>query len=73
MAEYWSYEETATLIEATKWNTQWNGYKFLSSEDVYNNITAIPYELYGEDTRTIKEQESETVLTTRKEMSKASV
>ena len=38
MAEYLSYEETAAFIEATKWN--W--YKFLSSEDVYNNIRAIP-------------------------------
>ena len=45
MAEYLSYEETAAFIEATKWN----GYKFLSSEDVYNNIIAIPDELYGEE------------------------
>ena len=45
MAEYLSYEETAAFIEATKWK----GYKFLSSEDVYNIIVAIPYELYGEE------------------------
>ena len=42
MAEYLSYEETAAFMEATKWN----GYKFLSSEDVYNNLIAIPDELY---------------------------
>ena len=69
MAEYLSYEETAAFIEATKWN----GYKFLSSEDVYNNIIAIPDELYGEEPQEqLKEQESETVLATTKEMSKAS-
>ena len=69
MAEYLPYEETATFIEATKWN----GYKFLSSEDVYNNIIAIPDELYGEEPQEqLKEQESETVLATTKEMSKAS-
>ena len=69
MAEYLSYEETAAFIEATKWN----GYKFLSSEDVYNNIRAIPDELYGEEPQEqLKEQESETVLATTKEMSKAS-
>ena len=45
MAEYLSYEETAAFIEAAKWK----GYKFLSSEDVYNNIVAIPDELYGEE------------------------
>ena len=69
MAEYLSYEETAAFIEATKWN----GYKSLSSEDVYNNIIAIPDELYGEEPQEqLKEQESETVLATTKEMSKAS-
>ena len=69
MAEYLSYEETAAFIEATKWN----GYKFLSSEDVYNNIIAIPDELYGaEPQEQPNEQESETVLATTKEMSKAS-
>ena len=69
MAEYLSYEETAAFIEATKWN----GYKFLSSEDVYNNIRAIPDELYSEEPQEqLKEQESETVLATKKEMSKAS-
>ena len=69
MPEYLSYEETAAFIEATKWN----GYKFLSSEDVYNNIRAIPDELYGEEPQEqLKEQESETVLATEKEMSKAS-
>ena len=69
MAEYLSYEETAAFIEATKWN----GYKFLSSEDVYNNIIAIPDELYGEEPQEqLKEQESGTVLATTKEMSKAS-
>ena len=69
MAEYLSYEETAAFKEATKWN----GYKFLSSEDVYNNIIAIPDELYGEEPQEqLKEQESETVLATTKEMSKAS-
>ena len=45
MAEYLSCEETAAFIEATKWK----GYKFLSSEDVYNNLVAIPNELYGEE------------------------
>ena len=45
MAEYLSYEETAAFIEATKWK----GYNFLSSEDVYKNIAAIPDELYGEE------------------------
>ena len=44
MAAYLSYEETAAFIEATKWK----GYQFLSSEDVYKNIAAIPDELYGE-------------------------
>ena len=69
MAEYLSYEETAASIEATKWK----GYKFLSSEDVYNNIVAIPYELYGEGPQEqLKEQESETVAATTKEISKAS-
>ena len=69
MAAYLSHEETAAFIEATKWN----GYKFLSSEDVYNNIIAIPDELYGEEPQEqLKEQESETVLATTKEMSKAS-
>ena len=58
MAEYLSYEETAAFIEATKWN----GYKFLSSEDVYNNIRAIPDELYGEEPQEqLKKQECETV------------
>ena len=67
MAEDITYEETAAFIEATKWN----GYKFLSSEDVYNNIIAIPDELYGEEPQEQpKEQESETVLATTKEMSK---
>ena len=69
MAEYLSYEETAAFIEATKWK----GYKFLSSEDVYNNIVAIPNELYGEEPQEqLKEQESETVAATTKEISKAS-
>ena len=69
MAEYLSYEETGAFIEATKWN----GYKFLSSDDVYNNIIAIPDELHGEEPQEqLKEQESETVLATTKEMSKAS-
>ena len=45
MAEYLSYEETAAFIEATKWK----GYNFLSSEDVYKNISAIPDELYGKE------------------------
>ena len=69
MAEYLSYEETAAFIGATKWK----GYKFLSSEDVYNNIVAIPYELYGEKPQEqLKKQESETVAATTKEISKAS-
>ena len=69
MAEYLSYEETTAFIEATKWN----GYKFLSSEDIYNNIIAIPDELYGEEPQEqLKEQESETVLAATKEMSNAS-
>ena len=69
MADYLSYEETAAFIEATKLN----GYKFLSSEDVYNNIITIPDELYGEEPQEqLREQESETVLATTKEMSKAS-
>ena len=69
MAEYLSYEETAAFIEATKWK----GYNFLSSEDVYKNIAAIPDELYGEEPQEqLKEQESETVAATSKEMSKAS-
>ena len=69
MAEYLSYEETAAFIEATKWK----GYQFLSSEDVYKNIAAIPDELYGEEPQEqLKEQESETVPATSKEMSKAS-
>ena len=69
MAEYLSYEETAAFIEATKQK----GYQFLSSEDVYKNIAAIPDELYGEEPQEeLKEQESETVAATSKEMSKAS-
>ena len=69
MAECLSYEETAAFIEATKWK----GYKFLSSEDVYNNVVAIPYELYGQEQQEqLKEQESETVAATTKEISKAS-
>ena len=69
MADYLSYEETVAFIEATKWK----GYQFLSSEDVYKNIAAIPDELYGEKPQeTLKEQESETVPATSKEMSKAS-
>ena len=69
MAEYLSYEETAAFIEATKWK----GYQFLSSEDVYKNIAAIPDELYGEEPQEqIKKQESETVPATSKEMFKAS-
>ena len=60
--------ETAAFIEATKWK----GYQFLSSEDVYKNIAAIPDELYGEEPQEHKEQESETVPATSKEMSKAS-
>ena len=69
IAEYLSYEETAAFIEATKWK----GYKFLSSEDVYNNIVAIPNELHGEEPEEqLKEQESETVAATTKEISKAS-
>ena len=69
MAEYLSYEEKAAFIEATKWN----GYQFLSSEDVYKNTAAIPDELYGEEPQEqIKELESETVPATSKEMSKAS-
>ena len=47
MAEYLSYEETAAFIEATKWK----GYQFLSSEDVYKNMAAIPDELYGEESK----------------------
>ena len=66
MAEYLSYKETAAFIEATKWK----GYKFLSSEDVYNNIVAIPYS--EEPQEQLKEQESETVAATTKEISKAS-
>ena len=69
MAEYLSYEETAAFIEATKWK----GYNFLSSEDVYKNISAIPDELYGEEPQEqLKEQESEKVAATSKEISKAS-
>ena len=69
MAEYLSYEETATFIETTKWK----GYQFLSSEDVYKNIAAIHDELYGEEPQEgLKEQESETVAATSKEISKAS-
>ena len=69
MAEYLFYEETAAFIEATKWK----GYNFLSSEDIYKNISAIPDELYGEEPQEqLKEQESETVLATSKEISKAS-
>ena len=69
MAEYLSYEETAAFIEATKWK----GYNSLSSEDVYKNISAIPDELYGEEPQEqLKEQESETVAATSKEISKAS-
>ena len=64
MAEHLSYEETAAFIEATKWK----GYQFLSSEDVYKNIAAIP----DEPQEQIKELESETVPATSKEMSKAS-
>ena len=61
-------KQTAAFIEATKWK----GYKFLSSEDVYN-IVAIPNELYGEELQEqLKEQESETVAATTKEISKAS-
>ena len=45
MADYLSHEETAAFIEATKWK----GYNFLSLEDVYNYIAAIPDELYGEE------------------------
>ena len=69
MAEYLSYGETAAFIEATKWK----GYSLLSSEDVYKNITAIPDELYGEEPQEqLKEQESETVPATSKEISKVS-
>ena len=69
MAEYLSYEETAAFIEATKWKR----YQFLSSEDVYKNIAAVPDQLYGKEPQEqIKEQESETVPATSKEMSKAS-
>ena len=69
MAEYLSFGETAAFIEATKWK----GYKFLSSEDVYKNISAIPDELYGDEPQEqLKEQESETVAATSKEISKAS-
>ena len=69
MAEYLSYEETAAFIEATNWK----GYQFLSSEDVYKNIAAIPDELYGEEPQEqLKEQESETVAATSKDMYKAS-
>ena len=69
MAEYLSYEETAAFIEATKWK----GYQFLSSEDVYKNIAAMPHELYGEEPQEqLKKQESETLPATSKEMSKAS-
>ena len=68
MAEYLSYEEIAAFIEATKWK----GYQFLSSEDVYKNIAAIPDELYGEEPQEeIKEQELETIAATSKEISKA--
>ena len=68
MAEYLSYEETTAFIEATKWK----GYNFLSSEDVYKSIAAIPDELYSEEPQgQLKEQESETVAATSKEMSKA--
>ena len=69
MAEYLSYAETAAFIEATKWK----GYNMLSSEDVYKNISAIPDELYGEEPQEqLKEQESETVAATSKDISKAS-
>ena len=69
MAEYLSYEETAVIIEATKWK----GYQFLSSEDVYKNIAAIPDELSGEEPQEqLKEQEPETVPATSKEIYKAS-
>ena len=69
MAEYLSYEETAAFIEATNWKR----YQFLSSEDVYKNIAAIPDELYGEEPQEqIKELESETVPAISKETSKAS-
>ena len=69
MAEYLSYEETAAFIDTTKWK----GYQFLSSDDVYKNIAAIPDELYGEEPQEeLKEQESETVAATSKEISKAS-
>ena len=55
MVEYLSYEET----------TKWKGYSFLSSEDVYKNIAAIPDELYGEEPQEqLKEQKSETVAAT---------
>ena len=69
MAEYLSYEETAAFMEATKWK----GYNFLPSEDVYKNSSVIPDELYGEEPQEqLKEQESETVPTTSKEISKTS-
>ena len=69
MAEYVSYEETTAFIEAAKWK----GYNFLSSEDVYKSVQTIPDKLYGEEPQEqIKEQESETVAATSKEMSKAS-
>ena len=69
MAEYLPYEETAAFIEDIKWT----GYKFLSSEDMYNNIVAILNELYGEEPQEqLKEQESETLAATTKEISKAS-
>ena len=69
MAEYLPYEETAAFIEDIKWT----GYKFLSSEDIYNNIVAILNELYGEEPQEqLKEQESETLAATTKEISKAS-
>ena len=68
LAEFLSYE-TAAFIEATKWK----GYQFLSSEDVYKNIAAIPDELCSEEPqKQLKEQESETVAATSKEISKAS-
>ena len=67
MAEYLSYEETAAFTEATKWKR----YQFLSSEDVYKNTAAIPDELYGEEPQEeLKEQESESVAATSKEIQK---
>ena len=49
------------------------GVPVFSSENVYRNIAVIPDELYGEEPQEqLKEQESETVPATSKEMSKAS-